>query len=68
MTLSQQYLHLTPRSFAYQQTESHQIWLDRAVDDARDGTSSSMRGRRRFRRRWNRCCGSGVGFARILLS
>ncbi|GGY69194.1 transglutaminase family protein [Pseudoduganella albidiflava] len=38
VTLSQQYLHLTPRSFGYQQTESHQIWLDRAVDDARDGT------------------------------
>jgi transglutaminase-like putative cysteine protease len=38
VTLSQQYLHLTPRSFSFQHTESHQIWLDRAVDDARDGT------------------------------
>ncbi|WP_229487778.1 transglutaminase family protein [Pseudoduganella lutea] len=38
VTLSQQYLHLTPRSFALQQTESHQIWVDRSVDDTRDGT------------------------------
>jgi transglutaminase-like putative cysteine protease len=28
VTLSQQYLHLTPRSFAYQQTESQAIWVD----------------------------------------
>ena len=28
VTLSQQYLHLTPRSFEYQQTESQTIWVD----------------------------------------
>ena len=28
VTLSQQYLHLTPRTFSYQQTESHRIWLN----------------------------------------
>jgi transglutaminase-like putative cysteine protease len=38
VTLSQQYLHMTPRSFPFQKTESHQIWLDRVVDDMRDGT------------------------------
>jgi transglutaminase-like putative cysteine protease len=37
VTLSQQYLHMTPRSFAYQQTESHQIWVDPLVDDGQDG-------------------------------
>jgi transglutaminase-like putative cysteine protease len=35
--LSQQYLHLTPRSFAFQETESHLIWLDPAVNDSKDG-------------------------------
>jgi len=35
--LSQQYLHLTPRSFAYQETESHLIWLDPVVSDTSDG-------------------------------
>ncbi|MFC0131851.1 transglutaminase family protein [Massilia eurypsychrophila] len=38
VTLSQQYLHLTPRPFAYQQTESHQIWIDPAANDGSDGT------------------------------
>ncbi len=37
VTLSQQYLHMTPRSFPYQQTESHQIWLDPVVNDGNDG-------------------------------
>ena len=37
VTLSQQYLHLTPRSFAYQETESHLIWLDPVAGDSRDG-------------------------------
>jgi transglutaminase-like putative cysteine protease len=37
VSLSQQYLHMTPRSFAYQQTESHLIWLDPAINEARDG-------------------------------
>jgi len=37
VTLSQQYLHLTPRSFAYQDTESHLIWLDPVAGDSRDG-------------------------------
>jgi transglutaminase-like putative cysteine protease len=37
VSLSQQYLHMTPRSFAYQKTESHQIWLDPVVNDSNDG-------------------------------
>lgn len=37
VSLSQQYLHLTPRSFAYQETESHLIRLDPAAGDSRDG-------------------------------
>jgi transglutaminase-like putative cysteine protease len=37
VSLSQQYLHLTPRSFAFQETESHLIWLDPLVNDAREG-------------------------------
>ena len=37
VTLSQQYLHLSPRSFAYQQTESHQVWLDPVAGDSHDG-------------------------------
>ena len=37
VTLSQQYLHMTPRSFAWQQTESHLIWLDPVVSEGKDG-------------------------------
>ena len=37
VSLSQQYLHLTPRSFAFQETESHLIWLDPALNDGKDG-------------------------------
>jgi len=37
VSLSQQYLHLTPRSFAHQTTESHLIWLDPARHDSTDG-------------------------------
>jgi len=37
VALSQQYLHLTPRSFAYQQVESHRIWADPADEDSVDG-------------------------------
>ncbi|WP_051971577.1 transglutaminase family protein [Massilia sp. 9096] len=37
VSLSQQYLHLTPRSFAHQATESHLIWLDPALHDSKDG-------------------------------
>jgi transglutaminase-like putative cysteine protease len=37
VTLSQQYLHMTPRSFAHQQTESHLIWLDPGVNESKDG-------------------------------
>jgi len=37
VTLSQQYLHLTPRSFACQQTESHLIWLDPVINDSNEG-------------------------------
>jgi transglutaminase-like putative cysteine protease len=38
VTLSQQYLHLSPRSFQYQQTESRQIRVNPAEDDGVDGT------------------------------
>ena len=34
VSLSQQYLHMTPRSFAFQETESHLIWLDPPVSDS----------------------------------
>jgi transglutaminase-like putative cysteine protease len=37
VTLSQQYLHMTPRCFPFQQTESHQIWLDPVANDGNDG-------------------------------
>jgi transglutaminase-like putative cysteine protease len=37
VTLSQQYLHMTPRSFAYQQTESHQIWVDPTEEESVEG-------------------------------
>jgi transglutaminase-like putative cysteine protease len=38
VTLSQQYLHLTPRCFQYQQSLSHQIQVDPTPDDWSDGT------------------------------
>lgn len=37
VSLSQQYLHLTPRAFAYQHIESHLTWLDPVAGDAREG-------------------------------
>ena len=37
VTLSQQYLHMTPRSFASQHTESHQIWVDPVEADCVEG-------------------------------
>jgi transglutaminase-like putative cysteine protease len=37
VSLSQQYLHLTPRSFTYQHTESHQLWLDPLPHDSAEG-------------------------------
>ena len=37
VTLSQLYLHLSPRSFQYQQTESHQIWVTPPQEDAAGG-------------------------------
>ena len=37
VTLSQQYVHLTPRSFAHQQTESHQIWVDPVAEEGVEG-------------------------------
>jgi len=37
VTLSQQYLHLTPRAFAWQEIEAHRIVLEPAVDDNREG-------------------------------
>lgn len=36
VSLSQQYLHMTPRSFPLQRTESHLIWLDPVVDESRE--------------------------------
>ena len=38
VTLSQQYLHMTPRDFLYQRTESHEVWLDPAEGSGIDGT------------------------------
>ena len=37
VTLSQQYVHMTPRTFAYQQTQSHQIRSDPAEDNGIEG-------------------------------
>lgn len=37
VTLSQQLLHLTPRSFVHQQIESHQIWVNPAEHDGVSG-------------------------------
>jgi transglutaminase-like putative cysteine protease len=37
VTLSQQYLHMTPRAFAFQETESHLIWLDPVINEGSDG-------------------------------
>jgi transglutaminase-like putative cysteine protease len=37
VTLSQQYLHLTPRSFAFQRTEWHRTWFDPVEHDGQDG-------------------------------
>ncbi len=37
VTLSQQYLHMTPRSFAYQQTESHHAWSDPVEETGVEG-------------------------------
>jgi transglutaminase-like putative cysteine protease len=37
VTLSQQYLHMTPRSFPYQETESHAIWIEPTEEDGVDG-------------------------------
>ena len=36
VALSQQYLHLSPRNFAWQQTVSHQIQVDPAPEDSSD--------------------------------
>ena len=37
VALSQQYLHLTPRSFACQHTDSHLVWFDPVVNESREG-------------------------------
>ncbi len=37
VTLSQQFLHMTPRAFAYQSTEAHQIRVEPAAADGSDG-------------------------------
>jgi transglutaminase-like putative cysteine protease len=37
VSLSQQYLHLTPRSFGFQETESHLIWVDPPLGDSKAG-------------------------------
>ena len=36
VSLSQQYLHLTPRSFAYQQIEAHRIQIEPGEDEIAD--------------------------------
>ncbi|WP_317203859.1 transglutaminase family protein [Janthinobacterium sp.] len=38
VTLSQQYLHMTPRCFSYQYVESHRICFDPAGEDGAEGT------------------------------
>ena len=38
VTLSQQYVHMTPRSFLYQQTELHAIWSDPVEDNGVERT------------------------------
>lgn len=37
VTLSQQYLHLTPRAFAYQAVDAYVVWLVPNVDESTDG-------------------------------
>ena len=37
VTLSQQHLHLTPRSFPYQAIESHEVWVNPLENDGVDG-------------------------------
>jgi transglutaminase-like putative cysteine protease len=37
VTLSQQYLHMTPRSFPYQHIESHEVWVNPLENDGVDG-------------------------------
>jgi transglutaminase-like putative cysteine protease len=37
VTLSQQYLHMTPRSFPYQQIDSHEVWVNPIENDGVDG-------------------------------
>ncbi|HEV7814094.1 MAG TPA: transglutaminase family protein [Janthinobacterium sp.] len=37
VSLSQQYLHMSPRSFAYQQTEAHVISVEPAAEDSSEG-------------------------------
>lgn len=37
VTLSQQYLHMTPRAFACQRIESHEVWVDPLENDGVDG-------------------------------
>ena len=38
VTLSQQFLHMTPRSFACQQIESHALWVTPTENEGVDGT------------------------------
>ena len=38
VTLSQQYLHMTPRSFPYQHIESHEVWVNPIENDGVDGS------------------------------
>jgi transglutaminase-like putative cysteine protease len=48
VTLSQQFLHLTPRCFAYQETESHHILVDPEQDEGTDGVDYFGNNTRRF--------------------
>ena len=48
VALSQQYLHMTPRSFPYQRTESHSILIEPAEEETVDGTDHFGNGTRQF--------------------
>ena len=37
VTLSQQFLHMTPRNFSFQQTESHHLHVEPGQDEGVDG-------------------------------
>ena len=48
VTLSQQYLHLSPRSFQHQQTEANPIWVNPVEEDGANGIDYFGNGVRRL--------------------